>query len=572
VISSQRVGVAGKVGVALTSTPAPSGGLYEWTAGKLELVSVAPADLGHAQSVTNADARHAVSNDGSRVFFTSGHLYMRDLARAETVRLDAVQSGPGGGEIAPGGFQIASSDGSRVFFTDKQALTSNSGTGPGPGDLYECEIVEVAGKLACKLSDLTPLSSGEFAGVQGGVLGASEDGSWVYFVADGVLAPGAVPRTGLCDSNSPSGMTCNLYVRHGGTTRLVAVLSAKDSPSWQESLTQLTARVSPDGRWLAFMSQRSLTGYDNRDALSGKPDEEVYLYNAETEQLACASCNPTGARPLGVEYGGSGHNMPLLSDNGTVWESSTSLAADLPGWTPYRGGVARYQSRYLSDTGRLFFNSHDALVSKDVNATWDVYQYEPEGAGPEGAQCRPQVSGGSAVFKPARTFEAEGHKGEEPAGCVGLISSGGSTEESAFLDASESGGDVFFLTTSKLAPQDFDNAYDVYDAHECTASAPCLPPPAEQFPPCNAGDSCKAAPTPQPSIFGAPPSATFAGAGNVAPPAALKKSLTRVQKLAKVLKACKTKRDKHKRGVCERQARRAYGAAYRANKSRRRSK
>ena len=27
------------------------------------------------------------------------------------------------------------------------------------------------------------------------------------------------------------------------------------------------------------MSERSLTGYDNRDAASGKPDEEVFLYD-----------------------------------------------------------------------------------------------------------------------------------------------------------------------------------------------------------------------------------------------------------------------------------------------------
>ena len=40
------------------------------------------------------------------------------------------------------------------------------------------------------------------------------------------------------------------------------------------------------GEWLAFMSERSLTGYDNRDAASGEPDEEVYLYDAARERLA----------------------------------------------------------------------------------------------------------------------------------------------------------------------------------------------------------------------------------------------------------------------------------------------
>jgi hypothetical protein len=33
------------------------------------------------------------------------------------------------------------------------------------------------------------------------------------------------------------------------------------------------------------MSQRELTGYDTHDAISGQPDEEVYLYHAP-ESLA----------------------------------------------------------------------------------------------------------------------------------------------------------------------------------------------------------------------------------------------------------------------------------------------
>ena len=48
------------------------------------------------------------------------------------------------------------------------------------------------------------------------------------------------------------------------------------------------------------MSDRSLTGYDNVDVNEegGQHlDEEVYLYDAVTPRLVCASCNPSGARP-----------------------------------------------------------------------------------------------------------------------------------------------------------------------------------------------------------------------------------------------------------------------------------
>ena len=166
-----------------------------------------------------------------------------------------------------------------------------------------------------------------------------------------------------------------------------------------------------------------------------------------------------------------------------------------------------HQPRYLSNSGRLFFNSHEALVPQDVNGTWDVYEYEPPGNGGEGeGNCTTSTQGASDVYNP----KAEG--------CVGLISSGESSEESAFLDASESGGDVFFMTLSQLVPQDVDHSIDVYDAHECTTQGAVLPAPR---PKCRrrvtTEASCKASPEPPPSIYGAPASATFAGPGNLAP-------------------------------------------------------
>jgi hypothetical protein len=473
-----------------------------------------------------------------------------------------------------------------VFFTDIEKLTTNSGAHAGSPDLYECVIVAGAGgKDECRLTDLTPENAaGESAGVQGAIVGASEhgcdagstEGCYVYFVANSILSgPGSGAVKGECTEETPApGAVCNLYVAHDGVTSLVAVLSAEDLPDWarggDSDLAQLTARVSPDGRWLAFMSNRDLTGYDPADAASGHPDEEVYLYNAETGRTSCASCNPTGARPSGEEYAKASGDKLVGGDR--VWKESAWLAANVPGWTPIKNGDAEYQSRYLSDSGRLFFNSHDALVPRDVNGQWDVYEYEPAGVPAGEHACSPASASGSEVYRPAKSTVIEGRTVEEGAGCVGLISSGASAEESAFLDASETGGDVFFLTTAKLQPQDYDNAFDVYDAHECTTGSPCIAPPGQSPPPCETAESCRGAQAPQPGIFGQPPSATFNGQGNLTPAAPAKpKAKTaeqvRIEKLDAALKACRKKANRHNRALCEKKAKKTYAKKASAKRS-----
>jgi len=496
--------------VALTAG-ASEKGLYEWSNGQLQFVSILPENEGGTPVDANLGDRsnnvtNAISSDGSRIVWShEGGLYMRDVERGETVRLD-----PGGAEPR---FEIASSDTSRVFFTEKGAL-------PEEDALYVCEMAEVAGKLVCDRSQVA-------AGGVIGTVGASSDGTSVYFAANGVLAAGAEP------GNCGLGPFCNVYLAqlkgNVWSLRFVASPTAK-TLTREGTLRKQAARVSSDGRFLVFMTYRSLTGYDNRDAVSGERDEEVFLYDAVSEKLFCVSCNPTGARPSGW-FDRSSLEPPLVDSTG-VWTESW-LAANVPGWSNFDLEHALYQPRYLSDSGQVFFNSSDALVPQDTNGQQDVYEYEPDGVG----GC---ARGG---------------------GCVQLVSGGGSGEESVFLDASASGGDVFFLTSARLVAQDQDTAYDLYDARVCSSSAPCVQPPA---PPllCMTGDACKAAPTPQPAVFGEPASATYTGMGNLAP--AIKKvapkqvRLTRAQRLARALRAC-GRRVQRKRAACRRKARARYG-------------
>jgi hypothetical protein len=590
------------------------GGIFEWAGGQLAYVGAGELGSENTASTDGKLVTHAVSDNGSRVIWNAGgvpeQLYLRNMERKETI------------QIGTGEFQTASSDGSKVFFTSDVPLTEGSSAGSDGGsaeewnDLYVFEETEASregGPLAGKLTDLSldpnfdsATGEGEHAAVQGRVIGASEDGSYVYFVANGLLGDaaehGATPGGGGRDQCIYRGH-CNLYVEHDGAggweaPEFIATLSSEDSQDWPAGpLKRRTARVSPDGRWLAFMSDRSLTGYDNidvseREGSRGEgrkhADEEVYLFDAVTGRLSCASCNPSGQRPEGIfeiEVNEPGYQR-LLVDEPENWPNRW-LAANVPGWTANEIYNAFYQSRYLSNNGRLFFNSPDALVPADVNHKENVYEFEPEGVGGCSA-----VANAGEVFKPARAFavELEGKKeqGEEGAGCVGLISSGTSSQESAFLDASatggregegsEGGGDVFFMTTSQLAPQDVDQAYDIYDAHECSASSPCVSQAAAAVPPdCNNEASCKAAPETQPSIYGLPSSATFTGSSNFSPAAApppvksKPKVLSRAQKLASALKVCRKKKGKQ-RTKCEKTARKQYGAktaAKRASNDRR---
>jgi WD40-like Beta Propeller Repeat len=524
--------------------------LYEWSAGRLQLVNILPegeptrgpeplvrlaggtVNEGNPVNVIPS----AVSSDGRRIAWDLGEphgisggyvgLYVRDMVEERTVKV--------GGPNAV--FQWMSSDGSKVFYLEG-------------GDLY------VYGFDTGTRTDLTAdHAAGEAdGGVQESVSDVGGDGSYVYFVAKGVLAGAAEAVSG----------GDNLYLLHdaGGvwSTTYIATLSGEDEPDWYaqknsklSDLSRISSRVSPDGRRLAFMSNRPLTGYDNTDALSGHADEEVFLYDAQTGRLVCASCDPTGARPVGVldQIG-----KPLLVDRHEAWTGRFGaadpwLAGSVPGWDAAFGYGSRYQPRYLSDSGRLFFDSPDALVPRATNGVENVFEYEPAGVG----SCTEAVATGTTVYAAAA------------GGCVGLISAGTSGQESAFFDASETGGDVFFITAARLVGADYDNAYDVYDAHVCgSEGVACAAEPVSP-PPCSSGDSCKAAPSPQPEIFGPAPSATFNGAGNVTPsstPVVKKKTVKcpKGKKLShgKCIKAKakhKTKAHKAKKATTNRRAKR----------------
>ncbi|HEX8689017.1 MAG TPA: hypothetical protein VF729_02115 [Solirubrobacterales bacterium] len=449
--------------------------LYEHTSEEFRFVCYLPSGQAStlpcsAGTLVGTDAvdlsslRNAISADGSRIFFTTysgsgqsnpGTIYVR-VSGQETVAL----SGPI--SASPAFFWMAANDGSRVIFSFD--------SGPLEGHLYEVDIE----KAIAKEADAATLIA---TGVEG-PMGASEDASRIYFASSEDLDGGGPASTGAH----------SLYLYQadlnggGGTVTFVMALEAQDvgpttatsteAPIKPISLSGATraARVSPDGNHALFMSSVSPTptGFDNTDAFSGEPDAEVYLYDAVEEELRCVSCNPTGVRPSGVNLG----------------FGSLRGAARIQGWEFFF-----HEPRVLSDDGtRVFFESHEALVPRDTNGTWDVYQWEEAGKG--------SCTEADSTFSPTS------------GGCVDLISSGQSPAVSVFLDADPSGENVFIGTQSSLVGADY-GLNDVYDAR-VGGGFPEPDPPGD----CVEG-GCQSPPPPTPGVT--PASESSRGQGNATP-------------------------------------------------------
>jgi NHL repeat len=407
--------------------------LYEHSPAGLHLVCIlpngtptAPCTGGGAGEgnglMRTALVQGAMSDSGQRVFWSAaststGPLYMRQSPEQGIVPGEECTAGKpctvpvsGEGEVATGSgtarFWCAAADGSTAIYAVG-------------ADLYRVEITEEAGHPVSH----STLVAHKFKGLAG----CSEDASHLYLVSEEELTgPNA-------EGKSPAADQPNLYLYdaskpEGERFAFVAALAGADSYVTNPRAELRTSRVAPDGESAAFMSAGSLTGYDNLDAASKQADAEVYLYDAREERLRCASCNPSGERPEG--------RLGTIQKNelAGVW-----MAARLP--VPQN---TLYASRALAEDGkRLFFNSYDPLAPTDSNGAEDLYQWEAAGEG--------GCAKGSPSFSAAN------------GGCVDLISSGQSAQDSEFVDADPSGQNAFFTTLSSLVDQD-PGLIDVYDA------------------------------------------------------------------------------------------------------------
>jgi hypothetical protein len=460
---------------------------------------------------------NALSTDGSTVFFTPiaadeqecgsaqppvDELFAR-IHESQTVMLSApspdgcttptCQAAPASDAL----FQGASQDGSKAFFDSTQQLLNNASEDSTAGDsavrnsgsgcpeaegsgcnLYEYDSHNPAG------NNLILVSAGSATPHVQGVVRISQDGSHVYFIAQGVLtsAPNERQQTAQPGAN-------NLYVFERdarfpeGRVAFIATLAPNDEELWglrKDFDFQRPAQTTPDGRFLVFQSHADLTPDDTSSGVW-----QLFEYDAQEGTLVRVSRGQSGS----YECPATGEFQEGFNCDGNTSADSATIPA--PTFEAHRAGDVPTHVAVSNDGSYVFFQSADGLTPQALN----------------------DVAIDSFGDKANNVYEY--HNGQ-----VFLISDGqdvsvggsGSSSAVELIGTSASGRDVFFTTGDQLVPQDGDTQQDVYDARSEGGFA--SPPTATA---CQ-GEVCRGALSAMPPIFTAA-SATQAGGDNLAPAA-----------------------------------------------------
>ncbi len=293
------------------------GDLYEYSDGELSQVNVTGPAPGTTigscgATVVNGDedagtvsSAHAVSSDGSRVFFEAApgsncseqkHLYVR-VDGESTIDLGAVR------------FVAANAEGTEVLF-------GKSNGGAREVILYDTETTSE--KLLFTLSGGSALDGR-------GTLEVSEDLSTIYFLTNERLTPEAPPTI-------PQGaVAIYRYDVPAGKLTFVDAASNQDLAFRQ---------LSPDGRYLYF-STLSVEGVPG-----GAGSVQVYRYDSDEGLVQCMSC----ASPFDPE--------PKLS----------SFFGEVGGGGMLESRTGYPRSEFASNDGDyVFFDTPSALLPEDVD-------------------------------------------------------------------------------------------------------------------------------------------------------------------------------------------------------------
>jgi hypothetical protein len=438
-------------------------------------------------------------------------------------------------ERKPAQFAGASQDGSKVFFLTEQELLP--GASKAGVSLYEYDFDAPAG------AHVILASPGASEPDVQGVARVSEDGSHVYFVAQGVLTTEPDPSLPAGHQHALAGGE-NLYVYQrdaaypAGHVSFIATLcsgmgssgaeadaqcpsSVSDEGDWSASDTR-KVQATPDGRFVVFQSSGDLTPSDASDTT------QIFEYDTQTGELVRVSQARAGyTAPVGLGANENEAGLPLQDYD--VQTSPATAATDLA--VSNDGAIVVFNSE-----GALTSEAEQAAAAKEVRS---AYEYENT------------VASGGAISD-GNVYYLSGEENTPPPHNTGIEG----------LDAS--GQDIFFATPAALVPQDTDTQSDTYDAREdggflapdpppeCVAEActdPTLAP--SLIPRVSAAATTSTGPSPASSVgVKSPPPIAKAPSRNL---------LTRRQRLARALKAC-IHEPMHKRAACEAAALKRYGA------------
>jgi hypothetical protein len=538
-----------------------------------ELLSECGTTLGSAQQ--GASTYNAISADASVVYFTALHgacvtppvneLYAR-VNGSRTVAISEpamtpqrevecggvcreAQTAEDGKKRSEGLFRGASEDGSKVFFTTSQPLLNgdrDTGT-----DLYEADLGPNGVQRLVQVShgDETDPTPGANANVMG-VARISQDGSHVYYAAQGVLTRRA-NRLGA--AAEPGGFNLYVYDTGTGKTSFVATLVTKEEVAEeyrrmiikreckeeftqpevekceertrQEVDRQLPPRVglgqedrrpfqaTPDGRFAIFRSTRALTGVEDTSTAA-----QLFEYDAREETLvrvsigACPSpkttCTPS----------------ERFNGNGNVTDPKDEAIILTPSYNRYAPS-GRTSSLSIAEDGTVVFASRARLTPGAIEGRENIYEFR---------------DGNVYLISP----------GDEPV----PLEISEEVGPKRLLGTDESGRDVFFFTTDKLVPQHVDTQAAWYDAREGGGF------PAPAAPVACSGDACQGPLNPTPPLPVVAGSATQTGGETASPATGGPKAVTQARRLAKELKACR-RMPRRRRRVCEMRARQRYARA-----------
>jgi len=407
----------------------------------------------------------------------------------------------------------ASRDGSKVFFLSTQALL-----GKNSMNLYEYDFHAPRG-YQVRLVSTGAAEEENMAGEGGakvlGIARLSEDGSHVYFVANGVLTGGEVNTEGAAAESGAD----NLYVYQrdavypAGKLSFVTTLSAGDSGDWSSSDAR-SVQASPDGRYAVFGSEAVVTP----NAPGGL--QEIYEYDSLTGELVRVSRGEKGY-VAGVETADANSaSIPIQSYVNGAQPSITTTGLALAD----NGGTVVFEDAAgLTTAGQV-------AAAAGVKG---VYEYRSAGG----------IDGGE-VYEVSDGAEGSGST-------FGAPGSGGGTDES--------GEDIFFETADLLVPGVADTTVELYDARVDGGVQPVSPPLVE----C-AGLTCQVGRGAAAS-YGQRGSEITGGEALGAPMArdvvkapgrTTSTAVARARKLAAALRVCRKGR---LRAQCEARARKRYG-------------